>query len=158
MEARRREAARLLKLGKLSQAEIGRQLGVSRATMSDWATQLAAGGLRALQRRKASGRPGRLTPAEKQSLLRRLKRGALAAGFATERWTMARVRQFIEHEFGVHYHVHYINRLLAKLGWSLQAPLPRAAERDEELVRAWLAQDWARIKKGAATRRKHRVL
>jgi len=144
MEARRREAARLLKLGKLSQAEIGRQLGVSRATMSDWATQLAAGGLRALQRRKASGRPGRLTPAEKQSLLRRLKRGALAAGFATERWTMARVRQFIEHEFGVHYHV--------------QAPLPRAAERDEELVRAWLAQDWARIKKGAATRRKHRVL
>jgi transposase len=52
----------------------------------------------------------------------------------------------------VSYHVHSINRLLAKLGWSVQRPLLRATEQDEELVRAWLAQDWPRIKKGAALR------
>jgi hypothetical protein len=57
----------------------------------------------------------------------------------------------------VHYHVNYINRLLVALGWSLQQPLPRGRERDEAWIRAWLAHDWPRIKKGAAIRRKHRV-
>jgi putative transposase len=156
MEQRRREGAHLLRR-KLSQAEIARRFDVSRATVCDWAGQLAAGGLRALRRRKPTGRPARLTRAENQALRHRLRRGALAAGFATDRWTMGRVRQLIEHEFGVRYHVHYINRLLRRLGWSLQQPLPRGRERDEELIRAWLAHDWPRIKKGAATRHKHRV-
>lgn len=158
MEERRWAAVELLKADKLSQAEIGRRLGVSRAAVSQWAKQLARGGVRALRRRKAAGRPARLTPAQKRVLVRHLKRGAVAAGFPTERWTMRRVGQLIEREFGVHYHVHYINRLLAALGWSLQQPLPQAVERDEDLIRAWLAHDWSRIKKGAAARRKHSVL
>jgi len=49
---------------------------------------------------------------------------------------MGRVGQLIEREFGVRYHVKYINRLLTTLGWSLQQPLPRAAERDEGLTHA----------------------
>jgi len=157
LEERRRAGARLLRAGKLSHAEISRRLGVSRAAISQWAGYLAAGGLRALRRRKPSGRPARLTRAQKQALRRWLRRGALAAGFATDRWTMGRVRQLIEREFGVRYHRNYINRLLAGLGWSRQQPLPRGRERDEELIRAWLAHDWPRIKKGAAIRRKHRV-
>lgn len=157
MEERRRAAARLLKVGRLSQAEIGRRLGVSRAAVGQWAQQLQQGGVRALRRRKPSGRPARLARAQKQVLVRQLKRGAVAAGFPTERWTMNRVRQLIEQKFGVRYHCNYITRLLAGLGWSLQQPLPRAAERDEALIRAWLDQDWPRIKKGAAIRRKHRV-
>jgi transposase len=158
MEARRRTGAKLLRAGRLSQAEIGRQLGVSRATVSDWAKRLAAGGLRALKRRKVPGRPARLTTVEQRMLLRQLKRGALAAGFATDRWTLRRIGQVIEREFGVHYHVSSLHRLLDRLDWSLQQPLPRAAERDEALIRAWLAQDWPRIKKSAAVRRRHRVL
>lgn len=149
----------MLKVGKLSQAEIARRLGVSRGSVSDWAKQMrTGGGLRALRRRKAPGRVAALTATQKRGLLRVLRRGALAAGFPTERWTQGRVQQVIEREFGVRYHVNYISRLLTKLGWSLQQPLPRAVERDEDLIRAWLAQDWPRIKKGAALRRKHRVL
>ncbi len=158
MAERRRTAAGLLRAGRLSQAEIARRLGVSRATVSDWAKRLKSGGLRALQLRKASGRPARLTRAEKQTLRRVLRRGALAAGFPNDRWTLSRIGQVIQREFGVRYHINYLNRLLAGLGFSLQQPLPRAAERDEDLIRAWLAQDWPRIKKGAALRRRHRVL
>jgi putative transposase len=158
MEERRRASAELLRSGKLSQAAIARQLGVSRMAVSHWAKQLAQGGVRALRARTAPGRAAHLTLKQQKALVGKLKRGALAAGFSTERWTMSRVRQLIEREFGVCYHLHSINRLLLKLGWSLQRPLPRATEQDEELVRAWLAQDWPRIKKGAAPRHKYRVL
>src|SRR2546428_12576217 len=90
MEQRGRTGARLLKAGRLSQAEIARRVGVSRTTVSAWSKQLAGGGLRALRRRRASGRPARLNPADKQTLVETLKLGALAAGFPTERLTDSR--------------------------------------------------------------------
>jgi len=157
MEERRRKGGRLLKAGKQPQAEIARQLGISRATVSDWAKQVSAGGLPALRRRSATGRPARLTAAQKKRLVQLLKKGAQAAGFPTERWTMGRVQQLIRREFKVVYHPHYMNRLLDQLDWSLQQPLPSAQEQDEELLRAWIKRDWPRIKKSAAARRKYSV-
>ncbi|HEU4647434.1 MAG TPA: helix-turn-helix domain-containing protein [Gemmatimonadales bacterium] len=40
-----------------------------------------------------------------------------------------------------------LRRLLHR-GWSPQRPVPRAKEREEALVEAWLRRDWPRIKKG----------
>jgi putative transposase len=157
LEERRRLGARLLRAGKLSQAEIARRLGVSRSAVSQWANQLAQGGWRLLRSRKSNGRPPKLSQAQKQGLRRLLKRGARHAGFPTERWTLQRIQTLIEREFQVTYHPTYVARLLKQLGWSPQVPLPRAKERDEALIRAWLAQDWPRIKKSAATRRRNRV-
>lgn len=151
LEERRRLGAQLLRHGKMSQAEIARRLGVSRSAVSQWASQLAQGGLRQLRRRSATGRPPKLAQAQKRALLRLLKRGARDAGFPTERWTLQRIQTLIEREFQVSYHPTYVARLLNQLGWSPQVPLPRAKERNETLIRAWLAQDWPRIKKSAAT-------
>jgi transposase len=64
----------------------------------------------------------------------------------------------IEREFGVTYHPNYLNRLLDKLGFSPQRPLPQAVEQDRELVQAWLERDFPRIKKIAAARRRNRIL
>jgi transposase len=157
LEERRLAGARLIRRGKVSLAAIARQLGVSREAVRNWAKQLEAGGLRRLRRREPTGRPPKLSPAQRRELKRLLKRGALAAGFASDRWSMRRVRQLIQQEFGIVYHPKYLNRLLRKLGWSPQVPLPRAVERDEALIRAWLKQDWPRIKKGAAQRRNNSV-
>jgi transposase len=158
MEERRLEGGRLLKAGKLSQAEIARRLGVSRTAVNQWAKQMTLGGLRQLRRRRGGGRPAKLTREQQRQLRRLLKRGAPAAGFPTARWTLPRVQQVIQWEFGVVYHVKYLNRLLQQLGWSLQQPVACARERDEALIRAWLAHDWPRIKKSAAARCGHRVL
>jgi transposase len=147
MEERRLAGGRLLHAGRLSQSEIATKLGVSRATVSVWNKQLQNGGLRRLRRRLARGRPARLTPAQRQDLLRGLKRGALAFGFETDRWTLPRIQKIIVQRFGVTYHENYLSRFLQKLNWSPQVPLPRARERDEAMIRAWLAHDWPRIKK-----------
>ena len=157
MEERRREGARLLRAGKLTQAQIARQLAVSRASVSVWKAKLEAGGLRALWAHASTGRPSQLQPEQRRVLLAILRRGARAAGYPTERWTMRRVAEVIGREFQVTYHPHYVGRLLHTLGWSVQRPEARALERDEGLIRAWLEHDWPRIKKGAALRRRNRV-
>ncbi len=151
MAERRREGARLLRRTKLSQAAIARRLAVSRAAVGQWAKDLATGGLRQLAARRSTGRPCKLCESQQAELDQLLRRGAQAAGFPTARWTAARVRRVIEREFTVTYHLTHIPRLLRRLGWSLQQPLARAAEREEDVIRAWLAHDWPRIKKGAAT-------
>jgi transposase len=157
MEERREEGRKLLEDGEMSQVEIARHLGVTRAAVSKWKKQLAEGGSEALQARKATGRPPRLDEAAKAELVKKLEEGAIAAGFPTEQWTQARVKQLIKREFDVVYHQNYISRLLDDLGWSVQKVDPRAMEQDEELVRAWLSRDLPRIKKSAAARRRDRV-
>ena len=157
MEERRLEGGRLLKEGKLSQAEISRQLGVSRATVSEWAKIVKSKGIGGLRKRKAVGQ-SKLSKLQKEKLKRMVDRGALACGFPTDRWTLERVRQLIQQEFAVSYHPNYLNRLLRQLGFSPQRPLPQAIEQEKELVEAWLQRDWSRIKKVAAARRRNRIL
>ena len=89
MAERRAEGGRLLQSGEMSQAQIARHLGVSEATVSKWKKKLDQGGPEALQAHQASGRPPKLSQADKQKLVSILEQGALAAGFGTEQWTQA---------------------------------------------------------------------
>lgn len=158
MEERRQAGGRLLKAGKLSQAEIARQLGVSRASVSDWAKVVESDGIKGLKSKKAKGVEAKLNEEQKRGLKKILDQGALRHGFSTDRWTLERVRQVIQEKFKVSYHPKYLSRLLKQLGFSPQKPMPQAIEQEKELVQAWLEKDWTRIKKIAAARRRSRVL
>ena len=136
MEERRREGARLLRDTKMTKAAIARRLSVSRAAVGNWVKALSEGGLQELGQRFSTGRPSKLSDEQMEDLEQILRRGALAAGFPTERWTLARVKQLIEREYAVTYHLNYLPRLLQRLGWSRQQPLARVAEREEEVIRA----------------------
>lgn len=151
-EARRLEGARLLKEGWLSKAEIARRLGVSRTSVHQWAKKIRSGGIRRLKKRKSTGRPAKLTRQQKRRLSRLLKKGAVTSGFETERWTLSRIANLIKREFDVDYNPNYLPRLLKPLGFSVQHPVDRAVEREDELVEAWLKRDWLRIKKSASVR------
>ena len=148
-EERRLAAARLLRAGRCSQAEIARQVGVSRTALTRWKQRWEREGMHGLRHRRPPGRPGRLTASQWQQLLRRLHQGAIAAGFDTERWTLRRIAAVIAREFGVLYHPRSLGRPLRAWGWSPQRPRPRAKERDDALVEAWLKRDWPRIKKSS---------
>jgi transposase len=156
-EDRRRAAARLLQSGKHTQADIARQLGVSRTAVTKWKHQLQRTGVRGLKALARTGRKTKLGGEQTMQLKRLLRGGAIRAGYATERWTLSRIQDLIKREFGVVYHVKYVGRLMKRMGWSVQQPQTRALERDETLIRAWLKQDWPRIKKSLAARRRDRV-
>lgn len=147
-EERRRAAARLLRGGRYAHAEIARRFGVSATTVSRWAAALARHGVAGLARRPHTGRPARMTERQWARLLRQLAKGAVAAGFDTERWTLRRIAQVIERDFGVRYHFRSLGPLLRRHGWSPQVPAVRAAERDEALIGAWLRRDWPAVKRG----------
>jgi len=150
LEQRRLRAAQLLRQG-LSEAAVARELGVSRNAVNVWAGVLAQRGRSGL-RAKPVGRPGALTAAQKRQLVNALKRGALAAGYATELWTLPRVAKLIEQRCKIQYSTVHVWRLLRALGFSPQRPAKRALERDEAAIRRWKQQRWPQVKKTAKSR------
>ncbi len=150
LEERRLLGVRLLRQGML-QAEVARQVGVHRQSVSRWDRQLQQGGLRALKKAGRAGRKPRLRPEDLRRIERGLKRGPEALGYETSLWTAWRVAHLIEEECGVRYHASQAWRILRQLGWSCQRPVGRALERDEEKIRQWKQRRWPEIKKKPKT-------
>jgi transposase len=151
LEERRLAAARLLRGGRLTQAEIARRVGVHRAAVTKWKHRLEREGPVGLRRRASPGRPSRLRPDQWAGLLDVVRGSAVAAGFETERWTLRRIATVVERAFDVRYHPRSLRPALRARGWSPQVPVARARERDDALVAAWLKRDWPRVKKMLAT-------
>src|SRR5260370_18915055 len=151
LEARRMEAARLLRQG-LSQAQVARAVGGHRQSVSRWAQELEQSGVCGLRQASRTGRPPKLSPAQLRDLERTLQRGREAFGFASGLWTASRVRALIEYRTGVRYHEDHVWRILRKLNWSCQRPTGKALERNEETIRQWQKVAWPRIKKKPSAR------
>src|SRR6267143_1871567 len=149
LEQRRLRAVRLLAEG-FAPVEVARQIGVDRRSVRRWKAAARRGGEAAVAAKPAPGRPRRLTARHLARLRRMLMKGALAAGLPTDLWTCPRVSWLIQRQYGVHYHPAHVSLLLHGLGFSPQKPTRRALERDEERIRAWIEQDWPRVKKRRA--------
>jgi transposase len=150
MEQRRKRAARLFARGA-TQADVARELEVSRQSVSRWYADWQRAGTTALKAAGRAGRTPRLSEAQLGQVDRALRRGPRLHGFATDLWTLDRVAAVIEAETGVRYHRGHVWKLLRdKLGWSRQRPARRAVERDDEAIARWVAEEWPRIKRGPA--------
>jgi len=115
MESRRLLAAQDLQMG-LSQADVARKFGVSRTTASRWYRSLNGKGVEALRKRRASGRPCRLTDEQLRGVAECYRSGPRAAGFVSERWTTGRLAQAIFLRFGVRYDPDHVGRIMHRLG------------------------------------------
>jgi transposase len=143
LQARRLRAAELFAAGA-RQAEVARRLGVSRQSVSDWHARWQAGGRDALRSRGPTGPTPRLSD---RQLEQALLKGATASGFVGELWTLGRVATVIERLTGAHHHRAHVWALLHhRLGWSVQRPVRRAAERDQAAIDRWVTDTWPRIK------------
>jgi transposase len=145
-EARRFQAWRLKQKG-WKQADIAEAMGVTPAAVSQWMKRAREGGVSALRTRSGSGAKPQLTAAQLDRLPEFLGAGAGAYGFRGEVWTRARVGAVIRKEYGVSYSDVHVGRLLRRIGWSLQKPVERATQRDDEAVERWQEETWPELKK-----------
>ena len=152
LERRRFKAFGLLNKG-LSEAEVARQVGVHRQSVNRWAEQIEEQGREGLRKAGRAGRKSRLNEADLKRLEIGLKRGTEALGYETNLWTLDRVAELIERDFGVKYHAGHVSWVLKKLGWSCQRPTGKALERDEPAIERWQKRRWPELKKKPSGRR-----
>ena len=129
---------------------VAERLGVDRRSVRRWKQTHRRQGRGGLRARPASGRPPKLTVAQRRRLARLVVAGPEAAGYRTSLWTCRRIVDLIHHHFDVVYHPDHVGRLLRASGFSPQRPQPRPKERDDRRVRAWVKQDWVGVKKTPA--------
>src|SRR5947199_7470201 len=98
METRRLAAAKEL-LNGVTQSQVARTYGVSRTTASRWHRSIVHTGFDGLRRRRATGRPSRLTADQVDSIRAMYFEGAMAHGFSTDRWTTERLAKAIDRQF-----------------------------------------------------------
>src|SRR5215211_7789476 len=146
LQARRLRAGELFAAG-VRQAEVARQLEVSAQAVSVWHRRWQAKGTDGLRSRGPSGPAPRLTDQQLAAVEQALLEGATANGFVGELWTLDRIALVIERLTGVQHPPAHVWALLRhRLGWSVQRPVRRAAERDQDAIDRWVKQRWPRIK------------
>src|ERR1700733_13847713 len=142
----RLDAAGLIEAGA-SDREIAKRLRVSRMSANRWRRALAAGGRAALASRGAGGARCKLNVGQLAELEALLEAGPAAHGWdEDQRWTLARVTELVRDRFGVDYTLAGMDVLLHRIGWSVQVPARRAAERNEAAITAWREETWPVVK------------
>jgi putative transposase len=136
------EAAGLFEQG-VAPPVVAERLRVSRKSAYAWHAVWREGGAEALRSKGHSGRPSRMKPAWRDWLARALEEGPAAHGWVEDqRWTLARVATLIARRFHVRFSIKQVSRILHQMGFSVQVPQHRAAERDEEAVATWVKEVW----------------
>jgi transposase len=143
-------AAELIEAGASDQ-EVARRFRVSRMSVNRWRRALAGGGRAALASRGAGGARCKLTAAQIAELQAVLDAGPAGCGYADQCWTLARIADQVWQRFGVEYTLAGMDVLLHRIGWSVQVPARRAAERDEEQIARWREETWPVVKKRRRT-------
>src|SRR5712691_10103015 len=146
-ECARRERVRLAAAelidGGASDRDVAGRFRVSRMSANRWRRALAAGGRDALASRGAGGAKCRLSPAQLRELEAALDAGPAVWGWdEDQRWTLARIAELVRRRFRVEYALAGMDLLLHRIGWSVQVPARRAAERNEAAIARWRAETW----------------
>jgi transposase len=144
-------AAEMIEAGA-SDREIAKRFRVSRMSANRWRRALASGGREALASKGAGGAKCKLSPAQLAELDAVLEAGPAACGYEDQCWTLARIAEEVWQRFGVEYTLAGVDVLLHRIGWSVQVPARRAAERDEAAVARWREETWPVVKGRQRTR------
>ena len=126
-------------------AGIAAELRVSERSVQRWRQAWQAGGAPGLASKGQAARC-RLDQDQLAELDRVLDAGPAAAGWADQRWTLARVRELVMRDFGAQYTIPGTWYLLRRRGWSCQLGARRATERDEGAIEVWKKEAWPRVK------------
>jgi transposase len=128
--------------------EIADLLDLHWGSVSRWLTKWRRGGLKALQARRATGRPKKLDCLEHgRAILRLVSRPATQYGYEHPLWTCKRIAQVIGEELKLVVSIPTLWRGLKKLRLSNQKPERRALEQDPKERARWLKSVWPKIQR-----------
>jgi transposase len=127
-------------------SHVARDLQVSVRRVEKWHSAWRTGGSQALRSKGPQSAP-RLTGQQFARLESELRRGPAAHGWdVDQRWTLARIVTVTRRLFGISYSVSGMSALLHRNGWSVQVPVRRAIERDDEAIEVWKKEAWPQAK------------
>jgi transposase len=130
-----------------SNAQVARVFRVSAMSVSRWRRAYAAAGAAGLVSKGPGGNGCKLRDEQLTELATWLDAGPAAHGWDKDQcWTLARIATLIAERFGVCYTLAGADYLLHRIGFSVQVPTRRAAERDEAAVAGWRREQWPVVK------------
>lgn len=135
-------------------SDIMKSFGLCRTTIYPWLRAEKKCGEGALDRRKATGRPCKLTEKQKRKTRKWITgKDPRQYGFDFGLWTRKILSALIEEKFGIKLGLTAVGRLLAELDITPQKPLRRAYERDPVAVERWTNEEFPKIRHRAKKRR-----
>lgn len=146
MGQRRLVAAALFEKG-VPQADVARQLSVSRQAVHAWFTRWKKRGEKSLAVAGRAGRKPRLSALQLKRVEASLLKGPAAYGFNSELWSLPSIAELITRLTGVRYHSGHVWRIMQKLGWSAQMPPPEDQGKDKAIIQHWRNRTWPALKK-----------
>jgi transposase len=146
LEERRLKALGFLRQG-VPPAEVARRLAVTPQAVHQWKETLQANGPHALRAKPREGRHPFVERETMTTLPEILARGAQSFGYQTDLWTLGRIVDVLEKEWGVRYTKSGVWVMLKRNGFSWQRPSRRAREKDPAKVAYWTRYTWPRLKK-----------
>jgi len=153
LEARRRLAVTRVNEGWL-QKDVAAFLGVSTKAVGKWVAAYRASGDDGLKAKPRTGPAPKLSARRERSVLSWLAKSPRAFGSKTDLWTTRRLAEVIAERYAVQFHPNYLAEWLTRRGHTPQKPETPAVERDNPAIARWVAEDWPRILKERATRRR----
>jgi len=147
--AKRLQAVLLNSEGR-SSGEVAAILKAPRSKVSEWLARYEAHGVEGLLEGYRSGRPARLTAAQRKQLGDILDSGPVAYGLDSGLWTSPLIAWLIEEECGVRYHPGHVRKLLHGLGFSVQRPRRVLARADAAEQARWQRRTYPNLKKKPA--------
>ncbi len=110
-------------------------LGDAPRTVEYWVRVWEARGPAGLKEKARTGRPPRLSPAQRDAIGRALRRSAEESGIAADLWDGKAPAAFVDRRFPVRPGVRQCQRLFRGLGFRLRKPRPEIAHADPDLQR-----------------------
>lgn len=135
-----------------TQSKIGDQVGLSQSRVSEIIRQYRKDGASSLVIKSPPGLTPGLDSQDLEKLKELLKLEAKAAGFATDGWTLLRVKQLIEQHWNLSYSLEHVRRILKKINFTRQRPIAKDYHKDELAVEKWKTQTLPALKKSGKRR------
>lgn len=147
LEEIRIRAVKQVQKGESPEAVI-KTLGFSRQCIYMWLAAYRSGGWNALRSSKGTGRPKTLDSKQIKYIYKVVtNKNPIQLKFAFALWTREMVQELIKKKFQIKLSKTSVGRLLKQLGLSVQRPLNRAYEQNEDLVKTWLKEEFPKIQK-----------